>query len=395
MSKRIRGERPYTVRCAGRSARSRRRRARRSPARASTFDRAYSVCGSSGEVSSTTSADDMPYMMQDDENRNRRTPASRASSASRTDAVVIDLLRPALVEVADRIVAERGQVDHRVEPVRRRRRSRSRMSLRSLPATPARAGPACISRSSRCRGRPPRSPALHEVGRHDRADVSAVSGDQNALRRCVVMQWSPVCRSASRSAWTRPSRGALVETSTNGATGRLCRLPVRSSSPMNDVRVRSRWWSRCAWKSIPGLRLAAVAALVPVVGAVVDGVDRAAGRARAPHASARGSPRDPRRVMRAAVDASLVRDDDHAVASARAAGGAPRARPAATGTPQAADVLGPRRSLVEHAVAVEDDRRPPREERLGQRQALERAHAVVAVLGPVRRRARRARARTG
>ena len=51
-----------------------------------TFERAYSVLGSSGESSVTTFAADAPYMMQDDENRNRFTPAAAATRASRTEA---------------------------------------------------------------------------------------------------------------------------------------------------------------------------------------------------------------------------------------------------------------------------------------------------------------------
>src|SRR5215211_2089434 len=51
---------------------------------ARTFDSAYAVSGFSGALSSTASSEDAPYMLQDDENTNRRTPASRAARASET-----------------------------------------------------------------------------------------------------------------------------------------------------------------------------------------------------------------------------------------------------------------------------------------------------------------------
>ncbi len=51
-----------------------------------TFERAYSVWGSSGDSSVTIAASDMPYMMHEEENRNRCTPAALANSARRTEA---------------------------------------------------------------------------------------------------------------------------------------------------------------------------------------------------------------------------------------------------------------------------------------------------------------------
>src|SRR5215831_18832088 len=51
-----------------------------------TFDRAYSVFGSSGDSSVTTAVLEAPYMMQEEENRKRPTPAALASSASLTEA---------------------------------------------------------------------------------------------------------------------------------------------------------------------------------------------------------------------------------------------------------------------------------------------------------------------
>ena len=49
------------------------------------FDRAYIVCGLSGDSSVATSACATPYMMHDEEKRNRSTPASRAILARRAD----------------------------------------------------------------------------------------------------------------------------------------------------------------------------------------------------------------------------------------------------------------------------------------------------------------------
>src|SRR5216110_2644253 len=51
-----------------------------------TFDRAYSVFGSNGDSSVTMSVLDAPYMMHEEEKRNRLTPAAFASSASLTEA---------------------------------------------------------------------------------------------------------------------------------------------------------------------------------------------------------------------------------------------------------------------------------------------------------------------
>src|SRR5688572_11074654 len=60
--------------------------AKRAMARSAvTFDRAYSVLGSSGESSLTNAASDAPYMMQDDERMKRRTPANFAHSANLID----------------------------------------------------------------------------------------------------------------------------------------------------------------------------------------------------------------------------------------------------------------------------------------------------------------------
>jgi hypothetical protein len=62
-----------------------------------TLERAYSVCGSSGDCSSTTCASETPYMMHEEENSSRRTPASRASSARRTEAwKLISSVQPSL-----------------------------------------------------------------------------------------------------------------------------------------------------------------------------------------------------------------------------------------------------------------------------------------------------------
>src|SRR5438093_13655483 len=82
----MRGEAPYTVPLRRKTGEKLSLASSVSASSASTFERAYSVLGSSGEVSSTTSADDIPYMMQEEENRKRLTPASRASSASRIEA---------------------------------------------------------------------------------------------------------------------------------------------------------------------------------------------------------------------------------------------------------------------------------------------------------------------
>ena len=56
-------------------------------------------------------------MMQDEENRNRSEPASRARLASRTEASSLICRVQSLVEIADRVVAERGEVDDRMHAI--------------------------------------------------------------------------------------------------------------------------------------------------------------------------------------------------------------------------------------------------------------------------------------
>ena len=51
-----------------------------------TLERAYSVFGSKGESSVTISVLEAPYMMHEEEKRNRLTPAALANSASLTEA---------------------------------------------------------------------------------------------------------------------------------------------------------------------------------------------------------------------------------------------------------------------------------------------------------------------
>src|SRR5215207_2726706 len=51
-----------------------------------TFDSEYTVRGFSGALSSTVSSEEVPYMLQDDENTKRRTPASRDARARETVA---------------------------------------------------------------------------------------------------------------------------------------------------------------------------------------------------------------------------------------------------------------------------------------------------------------------
>src|SRR5688572_25414901 len=86
VSNRIRGDSPYIVplrRNVGENPVDARLRM---PASARTFERAYSVSGARGDSSLTSKASETPYMMQEDENRKRGIPASRASVARRTEA---------------------------------------------------------------------------------------------------------------------------------------------------------------------------------------------------------------------------------------------------------------------------------------------------------------------
>ena len=174
---------------------------------------------------------------------------------------------------------------------------------------------------------------------------------------------APASRPRSASRTTVEQRRARPRPATNGQPAASAAWPSRSSSPMNGVRVRSRSMLALGLEQHARARLAAVAALVPVVGAVVDRVDPAArplrlgahprvdGRRGRPRSSRRGRSRPGSR--RRARGSRLAR-----------AGAAPRARPAATRTRPGRvtySARGGRR--LSDAVAVEDHRRPAGEER--------------------------------
>ena len=69
-------------------------------------------------------------MLQDEANTKRSTPAARASSARRP-GLVVDRVGQALVELSERIVRERSQMDDGVHPLDIRRVT-SRMSRSQL-----------------------------------------------------------------------------------------------------------------------------------------------------------------------------------------------------------------------------------------------------------------------
>ena len=80
---------------------------------------AYAVSGCKGSslVKRSIVDPDAPYMLQDDAKTNRCTPASARELAQTHGRVVVDRKRQRLVELADRVVRERGEVDDRVEAV--------------------------------------------------------------------------------------------------------------------------------------------------------------------------------------------------------------------------------------------------------------------------------------
>ncbi len=116
MSTRMRGESPYAVPFRMNTGEKSSSARTVSPSSARTFDSAYAVTGRSGASSSTNdSSAAAPYMLQDEEKTNRRTPASFAASCKAQRPSQVDVLGPASVQVAERVVGERRQVDDRVE----------------------------------------------------------------------------------------------------------------------------------------------------------------------------------------------------------------------------------------------------------------------------------------
>ena len=116
-------------------------------------------------------------MMQEDEKRKRRTPASRASSASRTDARwLISSVQPR-VEVPDRVVAQSAEMHDGVvaadileldvtEILGHFRDLDAIRYERALAEVPG------VEADDAVSGR-------DELGGHDRADVTTASGEQD------------------------------------------------------------------------------------------------------------------------------------------------------------------------------------------------------------------------
>ena len=116
MSSRSRGETPYAV--ANRRKIGEKSSVANSESDCSdrTFDDAYAVSGASGAVSSTAVFEsDAPYMLHEDANTKRSIPAARASSASRTPARWLIVVRQRLVEIAERVVRERREMDDGID----------------------------------------------------------------------------------------------------------------------------------------------------------------------------------------------------------------------------------------------------------------------------------------
>ena len=140
----------------------------------------YGVTGNSSASSATAADPAAPYRLQDEENRKRSTPACLGRPGQLQRPVQVHRVRRRRVEVAERVVGQRRQADHRVVAGELPRRDVPHVAVRLLRRRPA-SGRAEVAPFVQAEVEPVDLVPGRAQERHQHGpDVSAVARDEDS-----------------------------------------------------------------------------------------------------------------------------------------------------------------------------------------------------------------------